>query len=109
MKGIILPRNCLQFLLVKVIVSQISYRSLENNKNEHFFTTNHRKVIRKFFQGLQMYHIDHKFDGTDQGYQSHQFLTELDVLGRENDANEELSNLMSRSVPLQNRTFTEVQ
>ena len=46
-----------------------------------------------------MYHIDQKFDGTDQGYQSHQLLTESRV-EETNDTNKERSNPMSRSVPL---------
>ena len=41
------------------------------------------KSPEKIFQGLRMYHIDQKFDGTDKGYQSHQLLTESDMLKRQ--------------------------
>ena len=49
MKGILYPRNFFQFPLVNVIVNKIAYASFENTKNEHFFTTSHRKVIREIF------------------------------------------------------------
>ena len=71
MNGVLLQRNCFHFPLIKVIVSKIAYIKLENTKNEHFFTTRHRKVARENFQGLRMDHIDQKVDGNNQCYQSH--------------------------------------
>ena len=80
MNGILLPRNCFQFPLVKVIVSKIAYIKLENTKNEHFFQDKPWKSRpRKFFQGLRMDHIDQKVDGIDHGYQSHQLLSESNM------------------------------
>ena len=79
MNGVLLPRNCFQFPLVKIIISKSAYKSFENTKNEHVLTTSHRKVAREFFQGLLMYSIVQKLDGIDQGYQSHQFLTQSNV------------------------------
>ena len=67
------------FGIFKACISKIAYKSFENTKNENVLTTSHRKVPQEFFQGLRMYHIVQNLDGTDQGYQSHQFLTESDV------------------------------
>ena len=83
MTGILLPRNCFHFPLVKVILSKITYVKFENTKNEHFFTKKHRKVAREIFQELRMDHIDKKVDGNDQGYPSHQLLNESDVYRRQ--------------------------
>ena len=44
------PHICCQFSLVKVIVSKPAYTSLENTKNERFFTTTHRKVAQEILQ-----------------------------------------------------------
>ena len=48
-KGILLPRNYVNFPLVKLVVSKIAYTSPEMTKNEHFLTTSHRKVVRENF------------------------------------------------------------
>ena len=51
MNGILLPRNDIHFPLVKVIVSKIAYKSRWKTKNEHFLTTNYRKVVLEIFSG----------------------------------------------------------
>ena len=79
MNGILLPRNCFHFPLVKVIVSKIAYIKLEIPKMNIFSRQGVEKSPEKIFQGLQMDHIDQKVDGTDQDYQSHQLLNESDV------------------------------
>ena len=60
MNDILLPRNDINFPLVKVIVSKIAYKIIQNTKNEHFL-------------------IGQKLVQTDQGYQSHQLPTNLDT------------------------------
>ena len=80
MNGILFPRNCFQFRLVKVIVSKIAHIKLENTKNEHLFHDKPSKNRHeKIFSGLRMDHIDQKLDRTDQGYRSYDLLTESDV------------------------------
>ena len=51
MNGILLPRNHIHFPLVKVTVSKIAYKSRWKTKNEHFLTTNYRKVVLEIFSG----------------------------------------------------------
>ena len=54
----------------------------------------------KFFQGLRMYYIVQNLDGIDQSYQSHQFIPDrIRRVETTNDANEERSHPVSRSVP----------
>ena len=67
------------FAIFKACISKITYKILENTKDENVLTTSHHKVAQEFFQGLRMYHIVQILDGSDQSYQSHQFLTESDV------------------------------
>ena len=89
MKGILRPRNYFQFPLVKVIISKIAYTSFENTKNEDWLRTSHRKVVREIFEGFRIYHIVQNRNGTEQCYQSHQLLTESNVIEARNDTNEE--------------------
>ena len=85
MKGILLPRNCFQFSLAKVIINKISFINtrFENTQNDHFLRQAIEKSPENFFQGLRMYHIPQNLNGTDQSDQSHQLLTESDVWRRQ--------------------------
>ena len=49
MNGILLPRNDINFPLVKVIVRKIAYKNRWKTKNEHFLTRNYRKVVLEIF------------------------------------------------------------
>ena len=51
MNGILLPRNDINFPLVKVIASKIAYKNRWKTKNEHFLTTNYQKVVLEIFSG----------------------------------------------------------
>ena len=83
MNGILLQSNSLKFPLVKVIVSKIAYKSLKTTKNSHFLRTDHRNVRPwKFFQRSRGYNMYQKLVQTDQGYQSHQLLSDLDSYRR---------------------------
>ena len=52
-KGILLPRNYIEFPLVKVIACQIAYESFENTKNIHFLT-DYQNVRENFFRTSRM-------------------------------------------------------
>ena len=73
MNGILLPGNSLKFPLVRVIVSKIAYKSLITTKNIHLLRTDYRNVVHEnFFRDF----------GADQGYSSHQLLSDLDTYKR---------------------------
>ena len=72
-------QNTLIFGIFKTCKSKIAYTGPENTKNENFLRQAIKKSTGKLFQGLRMYHIVQNLDETDQGYQSHQLLTESDV------------------------------
>ena len=83
MKSILLLRNYIKFPLVKVIISKIAYKSLINTKKVHFLRTGHRNVVREiFFQRVRGYDMYQKLVQTDQDYQSHQLLSDLDTYKR---------------------------
>ena len=50
MKAILLPHNHLKFPLVKLIVSKIAYKSLQNTKTVHFLRMVHRNAVLFFLQ-----------------------------------------------------------
>jgi len=52
-KGILLPRNCFQFLLVKVMVGTIAYTSLKNTKIKHFLTSHRKVALENFFKDFE--------------------------------------------------------
>ena len=82
MKAILLPRNYLKFPLVTLIVSKIAYKSLQNTKIVHFLRIFYRNVDREnFFRDFaKIICIEsRKFVETNQGYQSHQLLSDLDT------------------------------
>ena len=63
----------LKFHSVKVIIKEITYKSLKNTKKCQFLRTDHRNHVREnCFQGLSGYIMDQKHVQTDQDYQSHQ-------------------------------------
>ena len=72
-------QKILIFGVFKACISKIAYTSLENSKNDNFLMISHQKSTENFFEGLRMYNIVQNLDGNDQGYQSHQLLTESDV------------------------------
>ena len=82
MKAILLPRNYIKFPLVTLIVSKIAYKSLQNTKIVHFLRIFYRNVDREnFFRDFaKIICIEsRKFVETNQGYQSHQLLSDLDT------------------------------
>ena len=83
MKGILRPRNYLKFPSVKVIVKEIAYKSLKNSKKGYFWPISEdgqsKSRVWIFFQGLPVYNVDAKHVQTDQGYQSHRLLSDLNT------------------------------
>ena len=100
MKDTLLPRNCFQFPLVKVIVSKIAYIKFENTKNEHFFTTSHRKVARENFSGTSDGSYWSKSWRDWSGLSIAPTPERIRRVEATNDVNEEKSNSMSRKLPL---------
>ena len=82
-KGKLLPRSYLKFPLVNVIVNKIAYKSLTITKNVRFIRTDHRNVVHgSFFQRPRGYNMYQKLVQTDQDYQSHQILSDLNSYRR---------------------------
>ena len=98
-----LPRTCFQFPLVKVIVSKSAYIKLENTKNEHFFTSSHRKVARENFLGTSNESHWSKSWRDESGLSIASTPEQIRRVQATNDVNEERSNPMSRKLPLQNK------
>ena len=109
MNGILLPRNCFHFPLVKVIVSKIAYIKLENSKNEHFFTTKHRKVARENFSGTSDGSYWSKSWRDWSGISIAPTFERIRRVEATNDVTEERSHPMSRKLPLKKRTLGQHQ
>ena len=80
------------------------YASLENTKNQHLFTTSHRKVAQEKFSGTSDVSYYSKPWRDWSGLSIAPTPDRIRRVEATNDANEDRSNPVSQSVPLKKKT-----
>ena len=102
--------NCREKMLIfgsyKACISNFAYTSLATTKNQYFFTTIDQKAAQEIFSGTSHVSYWSKTWRVWSGLSIAQILYRFTRVEATNDANEERSNPVSRSVPLKKkRTF----